>query len=691
MTIRHILFGALAASVALTSVAAAGPAETNIPPPVGRIARELADGGAQRVIVFASVGDKSYVATAGTRHPTAGQRFRVGSVTKTFTATIVLQLVDEGKLALSNTLEDHLPGVVRRGAQITIRQLLQHRSGLVNYTDEPYLSWLKGASRSPSTRPIDLLRFAGSKQLSFEPGSQWSYSNTNYIALGLVIEQVTGSSYAHELDQRILRPIALDDTELPKTRLLPDLGDDGAMTPMPGYPKGHPTYDVDWANPNVSWAAGGIVSNARDVSRFYSALLSGRILSSASLAKMKETVGVGVGVGAGLGIYSESLRCGRSWAHGGGILDYRTLVIASEKGDRAGVVSVYGAVSLSDASPDKSALVCAEFRLAESAATSRIAFIRTPNELSVTNADGTERRKLTGNAALGTPAWSPDGKKIAFVRKFRGDSEVYVMNADSGPQQRLARGSAPAWSPDGQKIAFVRSGEIYVMNADGSGQRNLTRDAASDSDAAWSHDGKKIAFVRERGGNSDVFVMSADGTGQQNLTRNAARDEDPVWSPDGRIAFARKVAWGARGVGGQFEIFVMNADGSGQRRLTRNLSGDFHPAWSPDGRKIVFENRGAAAGGGSSSAWYDVNVVNADGSRQPTGLTNETRPLRNRAPRAALPAWSPDGRMIAFLSWNDDNYDVYVMNADGSGQTNLTRSPADESRFAWSPGRKQRR
>ena len=213
--------------------------------------------------------------------------FALGSVTKTLTATVVLQLVDEGQLGLSDTLEDHLPGVVPRGEEITIRQLLQHRSGLVNYTDEPYLSWLKGASRSPSTRPIDLLRFAGSKQLSFEPGSQWSYSNTNYIALGLVIERVTGELLRNELERRILRPLGLGETELPKTRLLPDLGDDGAMTPVPQYPKGHPIYDVDWANPIVSWAAGGIVSNARDISRFYSALLSGQILSGAALAKMK--------------------------------------------------------------------------------------------------------------------------------------------------------------------------------------------------------------------------------------------------------------------------------------------------------------------------------------------------------------------------------------------------------------------
>ncbi len=163
------------------------------------------------MIVFASAGDKSYVATAGTRRPKADQRFRVGSVTKTFTATIVLQLVDEGKLGLSSTLEDYLPGVVPRGDEITIRQLLQHRSGLVNYTD--YLSWLKRRLRSPSSRPIDLLRFAGSKPLVFEPGTQWSYSNTNYIALGLVIEQVTARSYANELERRIFRPLGLDDTE----------------------------------------------------------------------------------------------------------------------------------------------------------------------------------------------------------------------------------------------------------------------------------------------------------------------------------------------------------------------------------------------------------------------------------------------------------------------------------------------
>ena len=534
----------------------------------------------------------------------------------------------------------------------------------MNYTD--YTSWLKGASRSPSTRPIDLLSFAGSKPLVFDPGTQWSYSNTNYIALGLVIEQVTGRSYAGELEQRLFEPLGLDATELPQTRLLPDLGDDDTASVVPEIPKGDPYYDVDWATPVVSWAAGGIVSNARDLSRFYSALLSGRILSGGSLATMKKTVAVGPSPGYGLGIASIGVRCGRAWGHGGGILDYGTLAYASEKGDRTGVVSIYGRQPSTQ--PDESALLCPEYRLAQSAAASTIAFLR-GTDLYVTNGDGGRQQRLARGSA---PAWSPDGRKIAFLRS----GGIYVINADGSAQRKLARGSAPAWSPDGRTIAFLRSGRVYVMNADGSGQRRL----AAGSAPAWAPDGRKIAFLR--GG--DIYVMNAGGGEQRNLTRSAVTDIDPAWSPDGRrIAFARKIAFPG-GVGGNFEIFVMNADGSGQRRLTREAARDDAPAWSPDGRKITFQSRAVSGGGGHVWAWFVVAVVNADGSGQPTDLSGG-EPLRDRAPRPARPLWSPDGRMIAFLSWRHGNHDVYVMNADGSGQTNVTRSAADESWFAWSP------
>jgi D-alanyl-D-alanine carboxypeptidase len=273
------------------TLAGCGSDEASPPPPVERVAREMAEsGGAKRVIVFVSDDGKEHVATAGAARPAADRRFRVGSVTKTFTAAIVLQLVEEGALRLDDTLADHLAGVVPRGDEITIRQLLLHRSGLANFTD--YRPWMERTSRSSTNRPIDSLRFAASEPLIFEPGSQWSYSNTNYIALGLVVESVTGHSYVEELEERILEPLGLDDTELAATRRVPDLDDDGE-------------------NPNLPWAAGSIVSNAHDLSRFYAALLSGRVLSEASLAEMTRTVAGDGAQGVGLGIFSSELPCGR--------------------------------------------------------------------------------------------------------------------------------------------------------------------------------------------------------------------------------------------------------------------------------------------------------------------------------------------------------------------------------------------
>jgi D-alanyl-D-alanine carboxypeptidase len=306
------------------------------PPPVQEVAWELARGGAESVIVFVSDDGREYVATAGDQRPGRDQRFRVGSVTKTFTATVVLQLVSEGKLRLSDPLERHLPGVVPAGRKITIRQLLNHRSGLANFTDDTL--WLERASRSPSSRPIDALRFAAAQPLVFPPGSEWRYSNTNYIALGLVIEKITGNTYREELESRILDPLALKRTELPRTRRLRDLDDEGE-------------------NPNIAWAAGALVSDTHDLARFLSALLSGRLLSEGSLAQMKQTVVVDHELGDGLGIFSSQLTCGRFWGHEGGILDYATIVAASDDGDRVAVISAHGD-AFSGSPPDLTALLC---------------------------------------------------------------------------------------------------------------------------------------------------------------------------------------------------------------------------------------------------------------------------------------------------------------------------------------------
>ena len=331
-------------------------------------------------------------------------------------------------------------------------------------------------------------------------------------------------------------------------------------------------------------------------------------------------------------------------------------------------------------------------------------------EVNVMNADGSGKRRLARNTWMfQPPAWSPDGQKLAFERrldptKYKGqcggcDVEVYVMNADGSGQQNLTRNVAqdysPAWSPDGQKIAFVsnRDGkpegqfapetDIHVMNADGSGQQNLTRNPAGEGNPVWSPDGQQIAFERHVGGvgnnrNIEIYVMNADGSDQRRLTSNPAFDGWPVWSQDGqRIAFTRDNTFQRRD--GNSEVYVMNGDGSGQQNLTRNPAGDGHPVWSPDGRKIVFTR--------SRGRWsrhdreVEIYVMNADGS----GQQNLTR---NPA-GDGHPAWSPDGRTIGFVSNRGGNRDIYVMNADGSRQRNLTRG-IDQQAFgiAWSPAQK---
>jgi D-alanyl-D-alanine carboxypeptidase len=301
------------------------------------------------MIVYVSDHGRAYVRTSGTPRPSATQRFRIASVTKTFTAAIILQLAAEGKLRLNDTVARYLPGVVPGGQHITIRELLGHRSGLANFTD--YVDWLARADRSTSIRPIDVLRFAASQPRCFPPNGGWQYSNTNYIALGLIIERVTRQSFAQELEQRIFGPLGLRHTQLATSRTLPDLHDQGENP------------NLGWAmNPNLTWAAGGIVSNAPDLVRFFSALLSGRILSRGSLMQMettRRTIGTVVcpqkpelacqimkslASSDGLGIFSTQLPfgCGLAWGHEGDLPGYHTIVEASQDGSRVAVFTVRG-------------------------------------------------------------------------------------------------------------------------------------------------------------------------------------------------------------------------------------------------------------------------------------------------------------------------------------------------------------
>ena len=318
-------------------------------------------------------------------------------------------------------------------------------------------------------------------------------------------------------------------------------------------------------------------------------------------------------------------------------------------------------------------------------------------------------RSTPGPLDVQTPAWSPDGRKLAFVSRRDGNSEIYVINADGNGQENLtqhpARDSHPSWSRDGRKLAFVsrRDGnsEIYVMNTDGSGLRNVTRAPSNDLRPAWSPDGRAIAFVKmilwkcprprdKTPCNNDVYepnlyVVNGDGSGLRRLRTQWAALVDPSWSADGktirygrylvqadgsgqtelpenvpfggawspdgkRFAFAHVDSSPGNGTDANAGLWVVDADGRNRRRVVRYAVGS-NPAWSPDGRRIAFR-RGIS----------DLNVVNADGS----GLRRLTRHAEN-VPRSF--AWSPDGRTIAFLH----NREVYIVKADGSGERRLTQ------------------
>ncbi|MFI8261973.1 serine hydrolase domain-containing protein [Streptomyces sp. NPDC085665] len=283
----------------------------------------------------AGVGDL----TTGSKVPRDGQ-VRIGSNTKAFTAVVVLQLIGEGKIGLDATVDTYLPGLVRGegidGRHITVRQLLQHTSGLPDYgvhIDDDEM-------RNRYVEPCELLDIALRYKADAEPGKTWGYSNTNYLLAGLIVQKVTGRPLAEEMDRRIIKPIGLRHTYFPAP---------GEMTIREPHPQGYhrnpadgPLRDFTEMDPSWGWAAGQLISTNSDLNRFFTELLAGRLLPAAQLAQMRTTVPAGTsGLRYGLGLTSRPLSCGGVyWGHGGDIAGYETRGGVTEDGRRAANVTV---------------------------------------------------------------------------------------------------------------------------------------------------------------------------------------------------------------------------------------------------------------------------------------------------------------------------------------------------------------
>ena len=313
-----------------------GPA----PPSVERAVAAVLDAGAPGLVAHVQDGARSWteakgLANLGRRAPMRPtDRFRIASITKTYIAAVTLQLAAEGRLGLDDPVAAHLPGLLRDGARITVRQLLNHTSGLADDAED--LPAVQQAGASGAIPPREQVRLADAAPRSFAPGAGWHYTNTGYHVLGLLIERLTG----HDLAARLFGPLHLAAT---------------SFEPQPGIPAGIAHgYWPGWGRPAVdatnsvgggAWAAGATVSTAGDVARFYAALLSGRVLPAGLVDQMRSTVTPtkpGYGDGYGLGLMRFDLPCGPAWGHGGNLGSYTSMAIAAPEGHRVAVVLVNG-------------------------------------------------------------------------------------------------------------------------------------------------------------------------------------------------------------------------------------------------------------------------------------------------------------------------------------------------------------
>lgn len=257
--------------------------------------------------------------------------------------------------------------------------------------------------------------------------------------------------------------------------------------------------------------------------------------------------------------------------------------------------------------------------------------------------------------------------RIAFQSDLTGTTEVYTMNPDGSDVRQLTgaganrtlHGGDPAWSADSGRIAFAADAEIYVMNADGSGAKRLTRYPGFDSDPGWTSDGR-IVFSSGRDPRTpgeDIWVMNADGKGLRQLTSGPGEDRTPAWSPDGtRVAFRRTL-------GDETDLMVLDVASGTVANLTADPSSPpfaTDPSWFPDGSRIAF---GAAPAGpvGTDRDIFVIDLSNGSLARLTTDPAWD-----------GFPAWSPDGRQIVFVSDRDGDPKLFRMNADGSGQAQLT-------------------
>ena len=308
------------------------------------------DGGPPGVIAIVQRGPHREVHSFGVRNlkgdlpMRADARMRLASTSKAFSGAVALSLVSEGKLSLNDTIGERLPSLPKSWHKITLRQLLNHTSGLPNFTEDPdYLAALE-ASPKNAPPPRKLLSYVEDEPLNFKPGTRYEYSNSDNIVVGLMVEDATGESYEQQLQEQVYGPLGLKKTSLPR----------GANLKKPfihGYdndPSQQPPEDVSevlasgWV-----WASGGMVSTPSEFNEFVRGYVGSELFDLQTRASQRQVFEGGrsdpPGPGknsAGLGIFRYETRCGMVWGHTGNYPGYTQFMAASPNGKRSVTVSV---------------------------------------------------------------------------------------------------------------------------------------------------------------------------------------------------------------------------------------------------------------------------------------------------------------------------------------------------------------